>query len=301
MLSPVTTATVDVAAAGVTVVAVDVVVVLVALGTSSIAATRRSIASNCHLEARVTTRSTLDATRTPPRRVVEKRAQVVSIVVGRVPFGVVGRRQHRHLVSIDGVVEEVVLDASGDVGSALMRIGRRLVPKALEHRHRPAPLLQPHAPKLREMRVRHTHVSLIALHVSALCQSSARQIAHARGRRRLELGGGRRIAHSGQRRVPEMHCRPIEELCARACVTIMHSTLRRAHAYLAEIDLRYCTNRIEICCRTVCDCEVMLLTRHNHAHTTYQSYLVKYPRSASSTFADLCRRSNDMAHAQHSP
>ncbi len=52
----------------------------------------------------------VDHTELPtPLGVVEELAVVEAVVVGAVRLGVVRRRQHRHLVAVDGVVPEEVL------------------------------------------------------------------------------------------------------------------------------------------------------------------------------------------------
>lgn len=104
---------------------------------------------------------------------------IESIVVGRVGLGEIGWRDDGHFVSIDGVLDEKVLDLVGDL------LGREtIVPglkQAAKHRVRSARLLFAQFAVHRQLVVGHAHVDLVQLGDLAV-----------RGQR-FEFGCGRRF------------------------------------------------------------------------------------------------------------
>ena len=94
-----------------------------------------------------------------PPDVVEKLAVVVAIVVGAVAFRVVRRCEGGHLMPIDGVGAEEMLHFVGHLGGGVF-VGPR-VDQLAEHGVRTAAGDLAEPAKVRELRIRHSHILLM--------------------------------------------------------------------------------------------------------------------------------------------
>lgn len=115
------------------------------------------------------------------------------IVIRPVRFGMVRRRQHRHLVPIDRIAAEKVLHLVRHLGRRVAIAPRAHQPS--EHPERAAQLLLAQPPEFAQLRIRHAHVLLVRLADAAVVAQ------------RLQLGGGRLRQQRRHRRHAELALR----------------------------------------------------------------------------------------------